>query len=352
MKGITDKTPMSNTIQKLLQDYYAQAFPTKSDLQIKEFANITDGWESQIYSFVAEYGPKTGRLRQGLVLRLYSGENAHTKAAHEFHSMSRLRRAGYPVPQVFLAEQEHSPFGKPFIIMERINGQVMWPLLSSSPPEKQQYLLALFCKLFVQLHALDWRLFVDSTDRHSDPYLFVDQWLDGARRTLNSSPQIGFLPIVEWLQDRRDDLSCQRPSPVHQDYHPNNVLIRDDGSAVVIDWTGFDVSDARFDLGWTLVLAHAYAGEYMRSSILQEYERLSGAVVKHIEYFEVCACARRLFDIAVSLSAGAERRGMRREAVTMMRQQREAHQRVYDLLLKRTRIRLTAIEELFAALSW
>ncbi len=341
---------MSN-IQKLLQDYYARAFPTKSGLQVQELVNITDGWESEIYSFVAEYGPKTGRLRQELVLRLYSGENAHTKAAHEFHSMSQLRRAGYPVPQVFLAERKHSPLGKPFIIMERINGQVMGPLLSSSPSEKQQYLLTLFCKLFVQLHALDWRLFVDSTDRHSDPYLFIDQWLDSARRTLTSSPQVGLLPIVEWLQDRRDDLPCQRPSPVHQDYHPYNVLIRDDGSAVVIDWTGFDVSDARFDLGWTLMLAHAYAGEHMRSRILQEYERLSGAVVKHIECFEVCACARRLFDIAVSLSAGAERQGMRREAVTMMKHQREAHQRVYDLLLKRTGIQLTTIEELVAALS-
>ncbi|MCI2429289.1 phosphotransferase [Candidatus Acetothermia bacterium] len=343
---------MSNTMQKLLQDYYAQVFPTKSGLQVKEFANITDGWESEIYSFVAEYGPATGRLRETLVLRLYSGENAHTKAAHEFHTISQLHRAGYPVPQVFLVEHEHSPFRRPFVIMEKIDGQVMWPLLSSSSPEKRRYLLTLFCTLFVQLHALDWRLFVGDADRCSDPYFSVDRWLDGARRTLNTSPQIGFLPIVEWLQDRRDDLLCPRPSPVHQDYHPNNVLMRDDGSAVVIDWTGFDVSDARFDLGWTLVLAHAYAGEYMCSNILQEYERLSEAVVKHIECFEVCACARRLFDIAVSLSAGAERRGMRREAITMIKQQREAHQRVYDLLLERTEIRITAIERLFASLSW
>jgi aminoglycoside phosphotransferase (APT) family kinase protein len=344
---------MSNTIQKLLQEYYAQVFPAKSGLQVKEFANITDGWESEIYSFVAEYGPKTERLREDLILRLYFGENAHTKAAHEFRSMSRLRRAGYPVPQVFLLEREHSPFGKPFIIMEKINGRVMWPLLTLAPPEEQHRLLTLFCTLFVQLHSLDWRFFVDSTDRYSDPYLFVDQWLETARRSLESFPQVGLLPIVEWLQDRRDELFCQRPSPVHQDYHPNNVLVRDDGAAVVIDWTGFDVSDARFDLGWTLVLAHAYAGTQIRTSILTEYERLSGTVVKDkdIECFEVFACARRLFDVAVSVSAGAEKLGMRRETVNIMKQHREAHQRVYDVLRERTGMRVTPIEQLFASLA-
>lgn len=341
---------MSNNMQELLQSYYVQAFPTQASLQIKELTNIAAGWESEIYSFVAEYGPTMRRLREGLILRLYSGENAHLKAAHEFHSMSRLHRVGYPVPQVLLLEQGHSPFGKPFVIMEKITGQVMGPRLATASQAEQQRLLALFCELFIQLHTMDWRRFVDEADRYGDPYLFIDRWLDAARRSLGSFPQVGLWPVVEWLQKRRDDLSCQRPSPLHQDYHPNNVLIRDDGSAVVIDWTGFDVSDARFDLGWTLLLAHAYAGTRVRTNILQEYERLAGTTVQHIECFEVCACVRRLFDIAVSLSAGAERRGMRQEALTMIKQQIEAHTRVYDLLRERTAMRIPSIEELFASL--
>ncbi len=48
--------------------------------------------------------------------------------------------------------------------------------------------------------------------------------------------------------------------PVHWDYHPGNVLLRDDSSAVVIDWTQIDVSDPRFDLAWTLLLVSSYEG--------------------------------------------------------------------------------------------
>lgn len=345
--------PMGDDMQSRLQAYCAYAFPARQGIQVRDLVNITAGWESELYSFAVEYGSATERQREGLILRIYSGDAAHTKSAHEFRSMSRLHKAGYPVPRVQILERENSPFGKPFVIMERIDGQMMWRLLSDSSERRQEELLALFCDLFVRLHALEWRPLADDAGRYStgDQHTFVDRWLRTARDSLKRFPMIDFLPAVEWLEKRRDELPCLRPSPVHQDYHPANVLLRDDGSAVVIDWTGFDVSDSRFDLAWTLVLAHAYSGAEMRNRILREYERLAGVRVGQMECFEVFACLRRLFDLSVSLLDGAERRGMRPGAVTLMKQQGGAHKRVYDLLLERTGIRITAVERLFASLS-
>ena len=49
-----------------------------------------------------------------------------------------------------------------------------------------------------------------------------------------------FLALVHalaWLEKRREAVPCVRPSVVHWDFHPNNILVREDGSAVVIDWT-------------------------------------------------------------------------------------------------------------------
>jgi aminoglycoside phosphotransferase (APT) family kinase protein len=149
---------------------------------------------------------------------------------------------------------------------------------------------------------------------------------------------------VDWLQERRDLLPCPEPSVVHWDFHPSNILLRAGGSPVVIDWAGLQVTDARLDLAWTLLLTSAYAGAEWRDPILHEYERLAGAKVDQIELFEVLACARRLFDVTVSLSEGPERLGMRPEAVAMMRQQREPLQRVYDLLQARTGLRVEAVE--------
>jgi aminoglycoside phosphotransferase (APT) family kinase protein len=338
---------MSEDVQNCLQAYCEQAFRTRQGIEVKDLSSITAGWENQMFSFDVEYGPAEERQREGWVLRMYPGENAYARSGHEFHGMKRLYEVGYPVPRVLLLEREHSPFGRPFVIMERIEGGVLWPLLFGSPEEKQQELLRLFCELFVQLHTLDWRPFVDDVAPLEDggSYVFVDQWLHTAHDALDRFPMKGFLPVVRWLEERRDELPCRRPSVVHWDFHPFNILLRADGSAVVIDWSGLQVSDFRFDLGWTLVLAHSYVGVEWRDRILEGYEGLVGGRVQGIECFEMFACARRLFDVTVSLSEGAEKLGMRPDAVQMMEQQIGAFGRVYDLLLHRTGIRVEEVEQ-------
>jgi aminoglycoside phosphotransferase (APT) family kinase protein len=340
---------MSNDISRLLQGHLRRAVPGWQRVQVEDLTDLGAGWESELYSFTVEHGPAGNGLREGLVLRVYPGDDADAKSAHEFRSMSQLRQAGYPVPRVILLERENSPFGSPFVIMERIQGQMLGSLLFGAPEAQQQELLTLFCELFVRLHRLDWRHFVDGVtgDEIEGPYFLVDRWLSRARDGLARFGQVGLLPIVEWLERRREALPCERPSPVHQDFHPENVLLRADGSPVVIDWTAFDVSDSRLDLAWTLVLAHSYLGAEWRNRILQEYERVVGARVEQIELFEVFACGRRLFDISVSLAEGPETLGMRPGAVAMMKQQMGAAERVYELLVDRTGIRIAELERMF-----
>lgn len=334
--------------QQLLQVYYAQKFADQTDPQIKNLRNITTGWESEIYAFDVESGAPGARQQQGLILRLFPGNNAGGKAAHEFASIQQLGQARYPVPHVFALATTDSPFGQPFILMERIDGSVLGALLESSPPAQQEALFGLFCQLFVRLHGMEWRRFVGTSEQstYGDPYVFIDRWLHNAQGNLLHSPSTGFQTVVDWLAQRRDALSCPQPAPIHRDFHPNNVLLRADGSPIVIDWTGFAVSDARFDLAWTLVLAHAHVGAEMRDQILQGYEAISGAPVTQIEAFEVTACLRRLFDLLVSLGSGAEYQGMRPAAVALMRQQMAAYQRVYALLVAHTGVRIAEVEQI------
>ena len=356
---------MNDNMQRRLQAYYARAFPARQGVQVSDLASISAGWESDMYSFAAEHGPAGKRRREELILRIYPGDDAHDKSAREFHGMSQLHKAGYPVPQVLILERGNSPFGKPFVIMEKIEGQVLWPILSRSPEEKQRELLTLFCELFVQLHTLDWQPFdrkrSDAQDRpfvHNgarydtgDPYAFVDRQLGEWRLALEGFPQVGFLPVLEWLEARRAQVPCLRPSLIHWDYHPGNVLLRDDGSTVVIDWTQVEISDPRFDLAWTLLLVGSHESMEWRAFILREYERLAGARVEQLEYFDVAACTKRLASVYFSLSLGPEKLGMRPDAVAMMKQQMGAHKKVYDLLLERTGIRIAEVERLLASVS-
>ena len=338
-------------MQSHLQAYCTRRFPTRPGLQVKDLVSITAGWENEVYAFDLEYGPPEARRCDPLILRIYPGDHAERKSAHEFHSMQKLHDAGYPVPYVHFVEQTDLPFEKPFVIMDRIEGRVMGLILASAPEWEKRDLRTLFCELLVRLQRLNWRPFMEEGESYDaqEPYVFVDHYLASEREVLKDSLLRGFLPIVEWLQERRDDVPCREPSVMHGDFHANNILVRHDGSAVVIDWTGCQVSDPRMDLALTLLAVRIYGSVERRDYCLREYERLAGAKVQQIEWFETLACLWRLRTVTVSLSKGPEKLGWRPDAAGTIKQQMGAIKQVYDLLLQRTDTRVSEVERLFAS---
>lgn len=322
------------------------------NVEINSVGKIAAGWESEIFAFNLTHGSPENRASEELVLRRFPGDDAGEKSANEFRAIQRLNEIGYPAPQVYLYEHERSPFGMPFTIMERLHGGDMWGILDTADADTYPELMAIFSRLVVQLHQLDWRHFVDEDEqpRYENPYTFIDHWLNIAEEGHARFPHSGLLPVLEWIQTRRDDFYCPKPSPVHNDFHPGNVILQPNGLPVVIDWTGFDVSDPRFDLGWLLMLLYAYPGAEARELMLHQYEEFSGETVDNLACFEVFACTRRIFDLSVSLNLGAETQGMRPEAVEAMRGHKTAHGRMYEMLTQRTGIRVPKFEELLAAL--
>jgi len=331
--------------KQILEQYLRETFRYKPALTVVRFDKLCDGWESDNYLLTVEYGGAP-RTREDWVWRIYSGAGSQVKAAREFNGMKKLRGTGYPVPRVLLLETEQSPVERPFIIMEYIPGEVMWEMIDLAPVDRQAQLIDQFCQLFVQLHALDWKQFDDSLPG-DNPFFFIDRWLDEARGVLQNFPAVDASPFLDWVAERRDLFSCSRPSPVHQDFHPGNILVNANDDAIVIDWTNFAVTDSRFDLSWTLILAHAYGGHQLRDQILQGYEHHSGKSVEQIEAFEAIACARRLLDLSVSLTQGAQRMGMNAQAVEAMRANMEAHRRVHRLFIERTGLQIKVFDKLF-----
>jgi len=329
------------------------AFPEAQDLTISEPSRISEGWETEIYSFDVAYKADGEPRRELLILRIFPGQGTGPQAVKEFNAMKRLFLAGYPVPLVLHQGGEDSPFGKPFILMERISGRNLWSFMFRPETDHKDQLLDQFCGLFVQLHELDWVTVAGETfsSAEGNPYQFVDRRLQDAQEYGQRFEISGFDAHIEWLRERRDAVPCLRPSLIHHDFHPANILIREDGSAVVIDWSGYDLSDSRYDLAWTLLLVGSYESLAWRDRLLRSYERHSGKPAEQLAFFEVSACLRRLSIILVSLRGGAGELGLDPNALTLIKQQMPSHQRVYDLLLERTGIPISEIEQLFADFS-
>jgi len=347
----------SLTIEQRLQDYYARHWPATQPaldaVAIHQVENITTGWESELFTFVVEYGPTAARQRADHVLRLHNGREASGKATHEFTSIQGLARAGYPVPQVYAVETNAAHLGKPFLLMAHIAGQPMGELLNAASPEPSQHVMTDFVRLFVQLHTLDWQQFVTVEQRTAlrTPSYFIDRWLLRAQQRCLACASIDFSPILTWLAEHRSAMSCRQPAVTHQDFHPDNILVRPDGSPVVIDWTGFAITDARFDLAWTLLLADMHIGTPLRQQIHHRYATTCGQAVETLDCFLVTACFRRLIDMVSSVAVGAEQSGMRVAAVLAMKAQQPAYMRAYALLASLTGLRIATLEAFLAQIA-
>jgi len=304
----------------ILQSYLQRKYPQRRNLRISNLVDITSGWETEIRSFDLEWEESNETIMDSLVIRIFPGKGVDGKARKEFTFMKELRNLNYPVPTVHILETDSSIIGHPFIIMERISGGTIDDR-TCQETESLSYWLDVMCRLFVDLHNINWESFVSEEIREQldDPYFIINATLSDYRDKLKHTNSQFFLPIVEWLEERKDLVPCEKPSIVHRDFHGMNVLLDKNDNPIVIDWGAAGINDSRVDVAWSLLLYYAYSSIERRDDLLARYESALGRKLKHIEYFEVIACLRRLYDIFISLNQGADEYGLRPEAVEMMK---------------------------------
>jgi aminoglycoside phosphotransferase (APT) family kinase protein len=348
-------------VQRELQEYYCSAETGPGSPRVSEVSLLGSGFGADAYAFSlkAEGEPEA----QDLVLRLCAGEGVGEKAAQEFAAMGRLRDAGYLVPRVLALERDRSPFGRPFMVMERIHGTSLASSYELASSSQRQELQCLHCRLMVQLHALDpGAILPDSLlDGSSDPSGFIERelsWLHGLLGRLEGREPPSLRRVLDWLAAHRSTIVCERLSIIHGDFHANNLLLRPDGAPVVIDWSNLGLADYRTDLAWNRLLMRSdprwergeagWNGDW--PTMLRTYERLAGREVPGIDYFEVIAGTRLLLSVLISLRFGAARQGMRPGAEALMRRDAPFMQSVATLLQKRTLMPMPDLDEALSTL--
>jgi aminoglycoside phosphotransferase (APT) family kinase protein len=270
--------------------YYQHRYP---QARLTDVVRMTDGLASDVFGFILD----TGDGPQELIFKSYpGGEDAPGKATSEYTTMRRLAEIGYPVPHVHLCETDSAACGKPFIIMDRIRGRVLWDVITSAPEAEARRLTERFCQLFVDLHALDWRAL--------EPYdgeACIQREIQALRTMAEQSGHPEFVRVVNWLD--RQPIICDRPSLIHRDYHPWNVLLTDDDRLWVIDWNS-EISDARFDLAWTVALMYRAGFVDFSRDVLSIYQQIAGEVADQ-PYFDVAANLRWMMIVLHSIQTGA-----------------------------------------------
>jgi aminoglycoside phosphotransferase (APT) family kinase protein len=291
------------------QDRLARYFAGRYlDPRVGGWQEISGGWETDLYAFELEHGPPQARQTDRLVIRVFHGPEARSRAQHEYRVMRSLGPLGIPTPQVWQPAGDASDLGDPFILMEWIPGPTLLQRLLDSPAADRGPLARRMVEILLRIHQVDWtRVFpepVRASMGLSGPLAYVDSVLAEMRTTLSGTGLTDFAPLLSWLEERRSLGGSDRLSVLHNDFHPENILMRD-GELVVLDWSFASVGDYRMDLAWTALLLGAMLGEEYRGVLLRAYEQLAGAPVRDFEYFEALKLGTRMITIG-SWLAGPE----------------------------------------------
>lgn len=297
---------LDTAAQARLNLFLSQQHPQWENLGISSFTELSEGWETDLYALTLA-GERSGNaVSEKLVVRVFRGQHRLEQSEKEFELMKDLARFSVSVPRVSLLVTDQSVLGAPFLVMERIEGPTLEHQLQATEDEN---LLQAFARTLVDIHSLPWwELAIRPSGplpTAEDPLAFVRSSITEMRDTVVRYQLSDFEPTLQWLESRKELGSATRPSLIHNDYHPQNVLARN-GELVVVDWSFSDVSDYRMDLAWSVLLIGTMIGERHRDAVVEAYESAADERVENLDYFEALKFTQRMLTIATWLDEGMQ----------------------------------------------
>lgn len=220
-----------------------------------EPVRLTGGFDTVTMAFRLADAPEG--LGGELILRVLPPAAPIVRLRREVATHEALVGAGFPAPRIFLHDEDATPLGSPFVVMERLAGETMWQAAMGPRGDKRR-LLTLTRRLaeaHVLLHRIDGKHLVASAQSHGiDPMLLtVTGELGRIRGRIAKAGLIGLLPGIDWLER-----NLRRPQDAevicHGDFHPLNIMVAGDRLTGVIDWPQAIVAEPAFDVACTLVL--------------------------------------------------------------------------------------------------
>jgi aminoglycoside phosphotransferase (APT) family kinase protein len=208
---------------------------------------ITDGWETFIERFRLESAEGLAPdYTAPLILRCYSCDRGLARLQHEFAVQRHMHGLGYPVPRPLFIEENPDFLGGPFMIQEQVAGSTMLQWMFRRPWH--------ICDAPVRMAMWHDRLHRLPSEGFPDarPH-FLDRHLGMLAEQIRTYDLDGLRPGLNWLNRHRPHES-DRPSILHMDLHPINIMIDRGRVTAVLDWCEADVGDRCADVAISLLL--------------------------------------------------------------------------------------------------
>lgn len=202
------------------------------------------------------------------------------------------------MPQYIFSDLSCEKYDKPFIIMERINGNLFWDKYIKAESNEKELMMNKFAELLYDLHQLSYNKGKIFSSRE-----FIDCELNEIKNLINLYSMNELVGIYKWLDERKSIILNFKPVIIHRDYHPWNVIVSENGTAFVIDWV-WGIGDFRFDLAWSVSLLERSRFEEAAQKLYTYYEIKLNKPIKDFEYFKALTTLRWLVNVSSSIYSG------------------------------------------------
>lgn len=303
----------NNDVQKGLEDWFRRRFPGRSELQVSDFARPNAGASNETLLFDLSWQEQGVTYSQGMVARLKplaAGVFPEYDLELQYHAMERLAGSEVRVPVMLGLELDESVIGKPFFIMERLEGRYMadnppyhlegW--LTKEPPQVCAGIWRNAIKQMAAVSRVDWQAlgFAELWDQQQFATPLM-QLLDYYEKFLRWSESLGrpfpkLEPVLDYLKSHqpKSDLIAL----CWGDAKPPNLMVAESGDDIValLDWEMVHLGDPVHDLAWWMVLDDSLTagigvpkvrGLPDRQEMISLWEQESGRSADNLDYYEL-----------------------------------------------------------------
>ncbi|MBW3663848.1 MAG: phosphotransferase family protein [Actinobacteria bacterium] len=297
-----------------LRTWLASRLIEADDVEVADLrAPEGTGFSSETYLYTVTWTVSGREHREEQVLRTRPEGTTVFRTydlESQYRCMDLLSATDVPVPTVRWYEPDASVIGRPFYVMERVDGDIPpdsppYPMLGwvkDAAPKDQAVLWDAAVEALARLHRHDPQaLGLGFLDRPQFGATGLDQqlgeWTDLLQWGRDGRPQPTIDAALEWL---RANLPDDEPAPVLNwgDARISNMVFRDHRPVALLDWEMAALGPPEVDLGWFLYMdaqlslgvnVDRLPGFASREETITTYEEVLGRTINDLHWYEVFA---------------------------------------------------------------
>ena len=308
---MTDST--IEVFRQRLEEHVRFRLPSRRNLSVTGIEKLPVGFSYETYLFSISWNEDDGVATEDMVIRMEPehGLIPPYDVRPQYEILKRLHGTTIPVPKVHWLEPDGSILGRPFFVMEMVQGEVMYQHALQHPGMQAQLRQAL-ADVIVAIHELDWQslglsvLGVPGTHTgHAEKE--IDRW----ERQFKENSYTPYPLMTELFRYLKNNIpQSERTTFCHCDIQPANILVRDGRVVAVLDWELATIGDPVSDLGWSIATIERYFGSFWNENnfILGYYEEKTGSKVdeESLRFWKLMSFVKGITMVFTGLRAGIE----------------------------------------------